>query len=489
MRQRLRRLTLSQSSKARRAALLREKRLRKGRRALSRYEPYEKQREFHAAGRSFRERLLIAGNQQGKSFAGGAEVAMHATGLYPEWWEGKRFDKPILIWTGSETNETSKEIIQKMLLGTSEPNKEAPEFGTGAIPGESIVSVTTRQAGVKGVADEIIVRHVSGGNSRIALKTYEQGRAKWQGAAVHVVWFDEEPDANIYSEGVTRTNTTDGITFMTFTPLKGMSTVAKMFLQPEPGDRPRHATTMTIYDAKHYSSDEIEDIISSYPEHERDTRAYGVPMMGEGLVWPVSDKDIVCDPVEIPAHWARIAGCDFGIDHPAAGAWLAHDRDTDTVYLYDCYSKSDQGVAYHAQAFKSRDPQGFIRVAWPHDGLKRDNKDPKSGNNMKNAYKKHGVNMMRDSARYEPETGGAQAVEPVVQDIYERMTTGRFKVFSTCQKFFEEKRMFHRKDGVIVAKGEDIISATRMAMIELRSARTNVPRRVARPAYTKPIAA
>ncbi len=473
---------------ARYAALLKEERLRGSRRQLSRYGPYEKQKDFHAAGRSFRERLLIAGNQLGKTYAGGAEVAMHATGEYPDWWEGKRFDKAPLIWTGSETNETSKEIIQKILLGTSEPNMELEEFGTGSIPGEKIIKVTTRQAGVKGVVDEILVKHPKG-TSRFALKTYEQGRAKWQGASVDLVWFDEEPDSDIYSEGVTRTNATNGITFLTFTPLKGMSETVKRFLQPDPGDRPRHTTTMTIYDAGHYTETEREGIISSYPEHERDTRAYGVPMMGEGLVWPVADKDIVIDPIPIPTHWARIAGCDFGIDHPAAGAWLAHDRDTDTVYLYDCYKKSDQGVAYHAQAFKSRDPLDFIRVAWPHDGLKRDNKDPKAGSNIAKAYKDHGVYMMRNSARYDDESGGAQAVEPAVQDIYERMTTGRFKVFSTCQQFFEEKRMYHRKNGQIVAVGEDIISAARMAMMQLRSARTYVPARAKKATFTKPIAA
>jgi phage terminase large subunit-like protein len=44
------------------------------------------------------------------------------------------------------------------------------------------------------------------------------------------VWFDEEPPPDIYSEGLTRTNATGGITMITFTPLLGMSEVVLMVL-------------------------------------------------------------------------------------------------------------------------------------------------------------------------------------------------------------------------------------------------------------------
>src|SRR5262245_26529445 len=63
---------------------------------LASYQPYNRQREFHHAGAQHRERLLMAGNQLGKSLAGGMETAIHATGLYPHWWQGKRFDKPTI---------------------------------------------------------------------------------------------------------------------------------------------------------------------------------------------------------------------------------------------------------------------------------------------------------------------------------------------------------------------------------------------------------
>jgi phage terminase large subunit-like protein len=75
--------------------------------------------------------------------------------------------------------------------------------------------------------DTILVKHVSGGTSRIRLKYFEQGRQKWQGETLDWVWFDEEPPEDIYTEGMTRTNATGGIVWTTFTPLLGMSTVAR----------------------------------------------------------------------------------------------------------------------------------------------------------------------------------------------------------------------------------------------------------------------
>ena len=74
----------------------RERRLTEDR--LRYYSPYPKQAEFHAAGATHRERLLMAGNQIGKTLAGGFEAAIHATGRYPDGWKGKRFDRPTNGW-------------------------------------------------------------------------------------------------------------------------------------------------------------------------------------------------------------------------------------------------------------------------------------------------------------------------------------------------------------------------------------------------------
>jgi len=196
---------------------------------LAKYQPYSKQREFHNAGAQHRERLFMAGNQLGKTVAGSFEWSIHLTGNYPDWWQGRRFETPGRYWAAGESGTSTRDTVQKLLVG---PPEKEEEWGTGAIPFASIVD-TQRSRGQPDALDSVVVKHVSGGTSTVLFKSYEQGRAKWQGDTLHGVWFDEEPPADIYIEGLTRTNATGGIAMITFTPLKGMSDVVRMFLQGE----------------------------------------------------------------------------------------------------------------------------------------------------------------------------------------------------------------------------------------------------------------
>lgn len=207
--------------------MLTERKRRHDRTKLLRYRPYPKQAAFHAAGAVHRERLLMAGNQVGKTFCGGAEAAYHATGRYPDWWTGRRWDRPTRGWAGSKTGEVTRDGVQRILIG--EP-KDKGQWGTGSIPGDDLKDWSLRQ-GVPDAVDSVLINHVSGGVSTIGFKSYDQGREKWQGETLDYTWFDEEPPLDIYTEGLTRTNATDGIVWMTFTPLLGMSEVVHMFVE------------------------------------------------------------------------------------------------------------------------------------------------------------------------------------------------------------------------------------------------------------------
>jgi phage terminase large subunit-like protein len=213
-------------AKAAYAKALAEKARRLSRTKLLRYAPYPKQADFHRLGAVHRERLLLAGNQLGKTFSGAAEVAMHLTGRYPDWWEGRRWDRPIRCWAGSKTSEVTRDGVQRLLVG--EP-RDRQQWGTGLIPGDDLLDTSSRQ-GVADALDGVMVRHATGGISTLGFKSYDQGREKWQGETLDLVWFDEEPPLDIYMEGLTRTNATGGMVFLTFTPLLGVSEVVMMFL-------------------------------------------------------------------------------------------------------------------------------------------------------------------------------------------------------------------------------------------------------------------
>jgi len=168
----------------------------------------------------------MAGNRCGKTTCGAAEMAMHLTGAYPDWWEGKRFDKPIRAWAAGVTNESTRDVVQEKLMG---PPQRESEWGTGMIPKSAIGGVIKAQ-GISGLIDSVGVMHVTGNYSTLQFKSYERQREKWQGMGLEVLWLDEECPEDIYLEGLTRTNETKGIVYITFSPVAGWTNVVQRFL-------------------------------------------------------------------------------------------------------------------------------------------------------------------------------------------------------------------------------------------------------------------
>jgi phage terminase large subunit-like protein len=392
------------------------------------------------------------------TWAGAYELAMHVTGRYPDWWTGRRFPYANRWMVGSESAELTRKGIQRLLVG---PPELRDEWGTGTIPHDALRDTSMKQ-GVPDAVSSVVVRHECGEDSVIQFNSYDQGRTKWQADTVDGVWFDEEPPLPIYSEGLTRTNATGGMVFVTFTPLLGMSDVVKRFLLDKPDGT--HVTTMTIEDAEHYTAQERAAIIASYPEHEREARAKGIPIMGSGRVFPIVEDGIKVAPFPIPPHWPRIVGLDFGIDHPTAAVWLAWDRDADVLYVTDTYRVKDQSILIHAASIKARGD--WVPVAWPHDGLQR---DKGSGDQLMQQYKAHGLNMLKDRATFDDGTNGLEAG---LADMLTRMQTQRLRVFSHLSDWFEEFRLYHRKDGLVVKLTDDLMSATRYALMMRRFAKT-----------------
>lgn len=224
----------------------------------------------------------------------------------------------------------------------------------------------------------------------------------------------------------------------------------------------RHVTRMTIDDAEHFSAAEREAIISSYPAHEREARIKGIPALGSGRIFPVAEDAIACDPIPIPRHWARINGMDFGWDHPFAAASIAWDRDADVIYVTSIYRAKEQTPVIHAASIK---PWGdWIPCAWPHDGYQH---DKGSGLGLAEQYRAQGLNMLPEHATH---AEGGNGVEAGLMEMLDRMQTGRLKVFRHLEEWFSEFRLYHRKDGKVVKERDDLMSATRYAIMMKRFA-------------------
>ena len=434
------------------------------------FHPYAKQKDFITMGATKRERLLMAGNQTGKTETGAFETACHLTGLYPDNWEGRRWDRPVKCWAAGITSLSTRDIVQKKLMG--EPGvKEL--FGTGMIPKELILDVSLAR-GVSDAYDTVSVRHVSGGVSVLKFKSYEQGRAKWQGDTLDFIWCDEEPPEDVYSEGLTRITATGGMVFITFTPLLGMSTVVMRYLNEKSPDR--GVVSMTIEDALHIPAEERAKIIAGYPAHEREARAKGIPMLGSGRIFAYSEEQ-VSEPTMsyVPPHWARMWAIDFGIDHPFAAVYGAWDKDADIIHILHAIRMRDARAWQHAAAMLKyegarQDARGKwvgskVPVAWPQDGHQRDTGKLEP---MSKLYKDNGLLMLPHHAKFED---GSNSTETGIMEMDERFATGRLKIAAHLEDWFSEFRLYHRKDGLIVKLNDDLMSATRVWVMAKRFAR------------------
>ena len=443
--------------------IARELERRKSTNRLLDYKPYDYQIKFHNSNAT--QRLLMAGNRVGKSLSGAMEMAIHLTGKYPEWWEGRKFGRPIRAWAGGVSNETTRDVCQKELVG--QPDDPSAR-GTGSVPLDDI-GETVRKAGVPNAMNSLVVRHITGGWSRLGFKAYEMGKEKWMGEQVDVIWLDEEPPASIYSQALTRTADKGGSVYMTFTPEQGMTQIIAQFINDI--KKGQELIQAGWDDAPHMTMEVRDQILQALPPHERKMREKGIPQLGSGLVFPIVEEEILCDPIEIPTHWPRLCGIDFGWDHPTACVWIAWDRDVDTVYVYDSYSMRQETVPVHASAINARGK--WIPVIWPQDGRQA---DKGSGKNLTEQYKKESVNMCHDWFTNPPQQGmkdgtGGNSVEAGIMEMLTRMQTKRLKIFKNQSKMLEELRMYHRKDGKIVPINDDLISAMRYCIMSLRKTR------------------
>lgn len=435
------------------------------------WEPYPKQLEFFNAGKTKRERLLMAPNRVGKSDTGAAETAYHLTGDYPDWWDGRKFTRPTRGWAAGLTSLVTRDIMQKKLCGTPGVDDGPTGFGTGLIPKDRFVGRPSTQRGIADAFDMIQVRHKSGGISTLNFKSFEQGREKFQGDALDFGWADEEGPEDVYVEflfrmAATPTNPEGGTLFTTYTPIKGRTVLTIRFTD-EPSPQ-RTVIYMGLLDAAHISKEEAKILEANCPAHERDARIYGRPGLGGGAVFAHS-VELYIEPSipvgNIPRHWRKLWGIDFGIDHPFGAALILWDVDNDVIHVHHAYRMKDlQGaiITQHCAPIKQIGIE--VPVAWPHDGKKR---EAKSGEQLAKQYKTEGIRMLGEHAQW-PE--GGFSFEAGIFLMNEMLGKGKLKIASHLTDLLSEMREYRREDGEIVKLNDDIISAVRYAIMMKRFA-------------------
>ena len=415
---------------------------------------YPKHLEFFAAGHT-KERLFMAANRVGKSEAGAYEVTCHLTGLYPHWWTGRRFTKPVECWAVGTNSQTTRDIVQAKLLGSPQ------EPGSGMVPAHLIVSTITAR-GLAGALEGARVRHVSGGLSLLGLKTYEQGRPAFEGTSKDVIWCDEEPPADCYTEMLYRTVTTRGIVMVTFTPLRGMSEVVKGFLEPETPESAEFKTFIQAgwKDVPHLDTVEQRALLATTPPYQIAARTEGEPSLGSGAIYPIAEREILVPTADVPANWPRVYAIDVGWNRTAV-IWGAKDPATGRIVLYDEHYRGQGEPASHAEAIKARG-------AWMRGVI-----DPASsgssqidGRALIDIYGRLGLHL-------EP---AINAVEAGLTETWNLLVSGRLVVQEHLSNWRSEFRKYHRDEqGKIVKVADHLMDATRYLVISGRGTMRVVP--------------
>jgi phage terminase large subunit-like protein len=408
---------------------------------------YHKHINFFDAGKNHRFRVLGGGNGSGKSFSGSVELTYHMTGEYPSWWKGHKFKKAIKVWVICESGSLWRDSMQQSLLGSV-----GEEVGTGLIR-KDLVHDTKSMPGVPGAIGQIQTKHVSGGVSSVTVKTFEMGRNQFQAATLDLIIFDEEPPDDIYSECIARLRGVKGVKepgkcMMMFTPLKGLSEVVLRYLPngrfPSDGTHPefpdRYAIAISWDDAPHLTEEDKATMIAEMPPNERDARTKGIPALGSGRVYPVSEQDITVRRMDIPEYFPRAYALDFGWNNTAA-LWFAQDPVTQIIYVYSEYKRGKLTDAQHAYAIKERG-EWMSGAADPSGGGRRDD-----GKMRIDYYRSLGLDLHP----------GYNGIATGVGQIYNMLEAGTLKFFEDLHMLLDEFRVYRydSKDPNKIARNQD----------------------------------
>jgi phage terminase large subunit-like protein len=416
---------------------------------------YSKHMEFFTAGAEFKERLFMAGNRVGKTISGAFETTAHLTGRYPEWWQGKRFDKATDGWACAVDGNTNYEIVQRVLLG------KTPE--DGMIPFDLIIDKTAARGGKAGSIDSVWVKHVSGKASVLVFKAYEQGRRSFEGAAKDFIWDDEEPPADIYSEQMYRLLTTKGIIYTTFTPLLGRSEVVNAFLEPSPESKKLKWYVQAGWrDVPHLDEEEKKHLAATTNPAELQARMNGEPRLGVGTVYPIPEEEIIIDTKPIPDSWRRVFAMDVGWNRTAV-LWGAQDPGNGRIVLYDEHYQGFGEPASHASAIRSRGT--WVRGVIDPAARGRSQVD---GRQLLQMYVDLGLTL----------TPAINAVDAGITEVWQALVSGQLKVQRHLENLLREFRKYHRDEkGHVVKEADHLMDAMRYLWMSGREILTLNPNR------------
>lgn len=205
-------------------------------------------------------------------------------------------------------------------------------------------------------------------------------------------------------------------------------------------------------DVPHLDEATKRELLGSTLPYLRDARSKGTPSLGAGAIYPVPESEIVTQPIEMPDFWPRGYGMDVGWNTTAA-IWGARDMRTDVIYLYTEHYRKEAEPSIHTTAIKARGEwvPGLI------DPASR-GRSQIDGQRLIEVYRQLGLSLQPAN----------HAVDAGLYSVWERLSTGRLKIFSTCTNWLAEYRLYRRDEkGKIVKDFDHLMDATRYLIMGL----------------------
>jgi hypothetical protein len=212
----------------------------------------------------------------------------------------------------------------------------------------------------------------------------------------------------------------------------------------------RLLVTQTWAQTPHLSEEEKQRTLKSYSPHELKARTEGVPALGAGAIFPLTQESYTCAQFQLPAHFPKLFGMDVGWQFTAA-VWLAFDRENGITYAYKAYQREQQTPDIHASDIKTAGEwiPGFIDPA-AHASSQLD------GRNLMSEYQHLGLKLQHAD----------NSVEAGILRLYQQLSDGSLKIFASCTQLLADLRYYHRDErGRVVKKSDHLVDALRYAVM------------------------
>lgn len=196
--------------------------------------------------------------------------------------------------------------------------------------------------------------------SFVEFRSYDQDLDKFAGTSRHFTWYDEEPPKDIYNECQARLIDTDGDSYMTMTPVNGMSWVYDDIFIPgtEGGRDDILVIEIEMTENPYLGKEAAERYLSTLSVEERKARERGEFVAMGGLIFRAFNRNdhiipVVENPAEVFRNWRWYTTFDHGYNNPTAILWHAVSPDHDIVTFSEHYA-SEMTIDEHAEVYHGR---------------------------------------------------------------------------------------------------------------------------------------